>query len=49
MRNKTVNLQQTFKLDGIGIEGCSELLEERLQDLGVERQNRLRIRFSLEE
>lgn len=40
---------QTFKLDGPGIEQCSELLEERMLALGVRRKRALQIRFALEE
>lgn len=38
-----------FRLDGQGIDEFSELLETVLTDFSVERQNRLRIRLSLEE
>ena len=38
-----------YQLDGAGIDQCSERLEQELLALGVERQNRIRIRFSFEE
>ena len=44
-----VACRETFALDAPGIEDCSERLEELLQQLDVERQNRIRIRFSFEE
>ncbi len=39
----------TFSLDAKGIDKCSEKLDEELVKLDVERQNRLRIRLSIEE
>ena len=44
-----VACRETFALDALGIEGCAERLDELLQRLDVERQNRIRIRFSFEE
>lgn len=41
--------RESFSLDARGIEACSERLEEILLQLDVERQNRIRIRFSFEE
>lgn len=40
---------QEYALTGANIDQISEILEERLQELGMERQNRIRIRFSMEE
>lgn len=39
----------SYHLDGAGIDRCSERMEQELTQLGVERQNRIRIRFSFEE
>ena len=40
---------QVLPLNAEGIDRCSEFLEEKLQGIQMERQNRLRIRFSVEE
>ena len=42
-------LKNEYLLDGAGIEGASELIAAQLEEWKVERQNRLRIRLSLEE
>ena len=39
----------TFPLTSSGIDSCSEILESQLIRLGIETQNRIRLRFSLEE
>lgn len=49
MRKLFTNQSWTFPLDGQGIDTFSAVLEEALEDSGLERQNRLRIRLSLEE
>lgn len=40
---------ETFSLSGQSIDAFSEVLENRLSDIEMERQNRLRIRLSMEE
>ncbi|MBR3403385.1 MAG: cation:dicarboxylase symporter family transporter [Parasporobacterium sp.] len=47
MRSK--NEQRTFLLNGTGIDECSEFLMRILETNHVERQNRIRIRLSMEE
>lgn len=49
LRGEPVRFDQTFPLDALGIETCSEQIDLLLEQLGVERQNRIRIRFSFEE
>ena len=48
-RRTRVFCDETFSLNAVGIEACSERVNELLEQLNVERQNRIRIRFSLEE
>lgn len=49
LRRKRAGCDESFQLNAIGIERCSELLEATLEAWDVERQNRIRIRFSFEE
>ncbi|MBR2779087.1 MAG: cation:dicarboxylase symporter family transporter [Firmicutes bacterium] len=49
MRTKTAGFRQNFPLNGEGIDAFAEVLEEQLILHGVENENRIRIRFSLEE
>ena len=48
-KNKKLTCDERYPLDPIGIESGSERIEQMLQLLEVDRQNRIRIRFSLEE
>lgn len=48
-KNKKFTCDERYPLDPIGIESGSERIEQMLQLLEVDRQNRIRIRFSLEE
>ena len=41
--------RQAFTLDGAGIDDCSAYLDKLLEDIRIERQNRIRIRLSVEE
>ncbi len=49
LRGEPVVCNETFPLDAAGIERCSERLDDLLERLHMERQNRIRIRFSFEE
>ncbi len=49
MNKKLERFSQKFPLTGAGIEELSETLEEKLRLVGVETQNRIRVRFSTEE
>ena len=49
LMGEPIACNETFPLNASGIELCSERIDELLTLLGVERQNRIRIRFSLEE
>ena len=49
MNKKLERFSQKFPLTGAGIEELSETLEEKLKLVGVETQNRIRVRFSTEE
>ncbi|MBQ6559927.1 MAG: cation:dicarboxylase symporter family transporter, partial [Erysipelotrichaceae bacterium] len=49
MFKKAANFYKTYSLDPLGIDSFSEELEEELIKLNIERQNRLKIRLSLEE
>lgn len=49
MRKKIENFTQVYTLDGEGIESFSKTLGEKLTQIGIEKENRIRIRFSLEE
>lgn len=44
-----VRCHETYLLNGAGIEACAEQIDSMLEQLDVERQNRIRIRFSFEE
>ena len=46
---KSEYMSRDLLLDGEGIDTCSDLIEEQLNNIGVERQNLLRIRLSFEE
>ncbi len=48
-RTGTSRIVHTFPLEPDGIDLCSEALEYHLTALGVERQNQIRIRLSIEE
>ena len=48
-RNKQITCNETYPLNAVGIETGAERIDELLQQLDVDRQNRIRIRFSLEE
>ena len=48
-RRDRVACDETFPLNAVGIEACSERLGQLLEQMDVERQNRIRIRFSFEE
>ena len=45
----TDNFRQTYALDGAGIDRLSEEIDSRLETIRLERENRLRIRLSMEE
>ena len=49
MKKKIENFTQVYTLDGEGIESFSKTLGEKLTQIGLEKENRIRIRFSLEE
>lgn len=49
LRGEPVSFDDTFPLNALGIEACSEQIDLLLEQLRVERQNRIRIRFSFEE
>ena len=49
LRGEPVSFDDTFPLNALGIETCSEQIDLLLEQLRVERQNRIRIRFSFEE
>ena len=49
MKRFKYDFEKAFCLNGIGIDSFSEALEEKLVQLDIERQNRLRIRLSIEE
>ena len=49
MPRKIIDYKEVFPLDGAGIDACSEALDEQLRKIGTERENLIRIRFSLEE
>ena len=46
---KIDSIRQTYALDGAGIDQLSEEIDRRLAPIGIERENRLRIRLSMEE
>ncbi len=46
---KVESYHQTYPLNGTGIDRLSEEIDSRLEPLGIERENRLRIRLSMEE
>ena len=48
-RNKQITCNETYPLNAVGIETGAERIDELLQQVDVDRQNRIRIRFSLEE
>ena len=45
----TDSFRQTYALDGAGIDRLSEEIDSRLETIRLERENRLRIRLSMEE
>lgn len=45
----TDSFRQTYALDGAGIDQLSEEIDNRLETIRLERENRLRIRLSMEE
>ena len=49
MSKKLERFSQKYPLTGAGIEELSETLEEKLKLVGMEAQNRIRVRFSTEE
>ena len=49
MSKRPEAFDQMFSLNGAGIDRCSESIEKKLKEMGIERENRLRIRLSLEE
>ena len=49
MSKRYERFAQEYPLTAAGIEQLSETLEEKLTQLGMEQQNRIRIRFSVEE
>ncbi len=49
VRRLPVTCRQTFPLNGEGIEQFSEVLDGLLKQMDIDRQNRIRIRFSFEE
>lgn len=49
MRRKACHYENTFHLNGLGIDSFSEELEEELKKIDVESLNRTRIRLSIEE
>ena len=44
LRRERVACDETFQLNAVGIEVCSERLGQLLEQMDVERQNRIRIR-----
>ena len=49
MGKKLERFSREYPLTGAGIEQLSEMVEEKLKQVGMEQQNRIRIRFSVEE
>ena len=46
---KVESYYQTYPLNGAGIDELSAAIDSRLEPIGIERENRLRIRLSMEE
>ena len=49
MSKKSSGCNQTFLLNGEGIDSCSHVMEKQLKELGVAKDNCIRVRFSMEE